>query len=218
VFGPYHCCECCYWQCLLFNSASWYCLHIDIVDREVDAHVQRTKNRPIPSGRLSVRAAFILYIVALPASLIITYFILGPIPTLLCACNQAIYAIYPFTKKILAWPQLVLAPAVGWPALVGWTSIMGNTERLSQCLPLFLAVSAWSIYFDTAYGSQDAEDDVYIGVSSLAVWMDNNIRTFLGVLGSIVIVSGRSISRKISNYSIRTTEILEGWSLAEIFL
>lgn len=63
-------------------------------------------------------------------------------------------AIYPYMKQLIPWPQLVLAPAVGWTSFIGWSAIAGNLDDLEKCVPLFLAASCWTLYYDTFYGSQ----------------------------------------------------------------
>lgn len=90
-------------------------------------------------------------------------------------------------KRIVSWPQFILAPAVAGPAFVGWSSITGNSN-IEGALPLFIAYSVWTVYFDTAYGFQDINDDKKAGVGSLAQFLGPTfIKPFLGLAGTVTI-------------------------------
>jgi len=177
------------------------CTWNDVIDKDIDAKVERTKNRPLPSGRISVPGAILSSVFLIALSDVATRYILGPTPTYYSWGITILYFFYPFAKRYLPWPQMVLAPACGWPAFVGWTSIEGHDGNLDRCIPLFLAVSVWTIYFDTAYGSQDAMDDKKIGVKSLAVWIGEHIHRCLAFLGTLVI-GLLSLSAYRSNVSL----------------
>jgi 4-hydroxybenzoate polyprenyltransferase len=141
------------------------CTFNDIVDRDIDMKVARTRLRPIPSGQVTTsNAALFLVAQALLAFLILIQFNAFTVWTGIA--SLVIVAIYPFMKRITWWPQLFLGLCFSWGALVGWTSQTG-----SLALPpilLYLGCIAWVIAYDTIYALQDIEDDALIGVKSTA--------------------------------------------------
>jgi len=154
------------------------CTFNDIVDRDIDEKVARTRLRPIPSGQVSVRqAATFLIAQALIGLLVLMQFNMQTV--LLGASSLVLVAIYPFMKRITWWPQLFLGLAFSWGALVGWTS---QTGELSQP-PLLLYVGAilWTIGYDTLYAMQDIEDDALIGVKSTARLFGRRTRALVGL-------------------------------------
>ena len=141
------------------------CTFNDIVDRDIDDKVERTRSRPIPAGQVSVRnAAIFMGLQALVGLVILLQF--NWFTVMIGAASLALVAIYPFMKRITWWPQLFLGLAFSWGALVGWTS---EVEALSVA-PLLLYVGSvlWVIGYDTIYALQDVEDDALIGVKSTA--------------------------------------------------
>jgi 4-hydroxybenzoate polyprenyltransferase len=141
------------------------CTFNDIVDRDIDAKVARTRSRPIPSGRVKTwHAAIFLAVQVLLGLLILLQFNLTTI--ILGIVSLLPVVIYPFMKRITWWPQLFLGVAFSWGALVGWTA---ETNWLSL-QPLFLYIGSilWVIGYDTIYALQDIEDDALIGVKSTA--------------------------------------------------
>ncbi len=142
------------------------CTLNDIIDRHIDARVERTKARPIPSGRVSVKAAFAFLLAQLSIGLVVllqfnwfTFFTAG--------ASLAIVAVYPFMKRITYWPQIVLGFAFNWGALLGWTSIHNNFSWAA--ISLYLGGIFWTLAYDTIYAHQDKEDDVVVGVKSTAL-------------------------------------------------
>lgn len=137
----------------------------DIVDREIDAKVERTRGRPLPSGRVSLTGArtFLALeaLVGLAAALVL------PINAILLAvASLAIVAIYPFAKRFTSWPQAVLGLAFAWGALVGWAANRGDLG--APALLLYASAIAWTIGYDTIYAVQDQRDDPAAGVRSTA--------------------------------------------------
>lgn len=124
------------------------------MDATIDRDVPRTKSRPIPSGRITRVGALISFTVLCAATATVTNLTLGRLALEVSLPIYAVAGVYPYTKRFLPWPQFVLAPAVAWPAFVGWVSVAGNTETIWDCVPLFLSVCIWTIYFDTCYGIQ----------------------------------------------------------------
>ena len=141
------------------------CTYNDIVDRDLDAEVARTRSRPIPSGQVTVlQAKIFLLAEALVGLLVLIQF--NWFTVALGVLSLVTIAIYPFMKRITDWPQVALGLAFSWGALVGWSAIFG---RLGWP-PLLLYVGAilWTIGYDTIYAHQDKEDDALIGVRSTA--------------------------------------------------
>lgn len=200
------------WLCMTVVHGAW-CTGNDIIDRHIDAGVERTKYRPLPSGRISVQGALVscAFLTTLAATL--TYYCLGRDALLLSIPMYFLNAIYPYMKQLIPWPQLVLAPAVGWTSFIGWSAIAGNLDDLEKCVPLFLAASCWTLYYDTFYGSQDAEEDKKIGVKSLPIWLGTSIHPFLCLLGTLII-GLISLSAHASNVSyIFWTFAIGVWAL-----
>ena len=152
------------------------CTLNDIVDRNYDGLVARTKGRPIPSGRVSVKQAFIFLVSqCLLGLVILLQFNFYTI--LLASASLLIVAIYPFMKRVTQWPQLVLGFAFNWGALVGWSAVQGSLAW--PPLVLYLGGIFWTLGYDTIYAHQDKEDDVLIGVKSTALQFGENTRGWL---------------------------------------
>jgi 4-hydroxybenzoate polyprenyltransferase len=145
----------------------------DIVDRKLDAGVARTKGRPLPSGRISVKAATVFLIAQSLVGLAVLL-CFNSFSILIAIASLGVVAIYPLMKRVTAWPQAVLGLAFSWGALIGWAAVYG-----SLALPaLFLYISAfcWTIGYDTIYALQDARDDAIVGIKSTARLFGNNVR------------------------------------------
>ena len=141
------------------------CTYNDIVDRDIDAKVARTRARPIPSGQVSVRNAKIFLIAqALVGLVVLLQF--NRFAVLVGVASLAAVAIYPFLKRVTDWPQLGLGIAFSWGALMGWAAATGSLA-LAPIL-LYLGGIAWTIGYDTIYAHQDKEDDAIVGVHSTA--------------------------------------------------
>ncbi len=152
------------------------CTLNDIVDRNYDGLVARTKGRPIPSGRVSVKQALIFLVSqCLLGLVILLQFNLYTI--ILASASLLIVAIYPFMKRITHWPQLVLGLAFNWGALVGWSAVQGSLAW--PPLAFYLGGIFWTLGYDTIYAHQDKEDDVLIGVKSTALQFGENTRGWL---------------------------------------
>lgn len=126
------------------------------MDATIDCSVPRTKSRPIPSGRITSVGALITFFVLCAATATVTYHTFGGL-TLQLEASLPIYivaGVYPYTNRFLPWPQFVLAPAVAWPAFVGWVSVARSAGTIWDCVSLFLSVCILTIYFNTCYGIQ----------------------------------------------------------------
>jgi 4-hydroxybenzoate polyprenyltransferase len=155
------------------------CAWNDIVDRDIDAKVARTRSRPIPSGQISVAQALFfavaLSLVGLVILLQFNWFAIG-----VGVSSLIIVALYPFAKRVTFWPQFVLGLAFSWGALMGWAAVMGRLD-----LPAFILYAGsilWVIGYDTIYAHQDREDDAIVGVRSTARLFGFETRTALRIL------------------------------------
>jgi 4-hydroxybenzoate polyprenyltransferase len=141
------------------------CAYNDIVDRDIDAKVARTANRPIPAGQISVRQAWAFVAVCSLASLGILA-TMGPVAISLGAGSLLLVAAYPFMKRITWWPQAWLGLTFNWGALLGFAAATGGLEL--PALLLYASGVFWTLGYDTIYAIQDLEDDALAGVKSSA--------------------------------------------------
>lgn len=142
------------------------CTFNDIIDRDFDGRVERTRSRPIPSGAVSVTQAWAFLVLQCLIGLAVLL-ALSPLAILLGISSLAIVAAYPFMKRITYWPQFVLGLAFNWGALMGYAAAT-NHLALAPVL-LYLGSIAWTIGYDTIYAHQDKDDDALIGVKSTAL-------------------------------------------------
>ncbi len=148
-----------------FAMRSAGCVYNDIVDRDLDKRVERTRLRPLASGRVSARSAWIL-IGLLCAIGLLVLAQLNVTAALISLASVAPVAAYPFMKRITWWPQAWLGLVFSWGALVGWPAVKGSLDW--PPILLWLASIAWVIGYDTLYAIQDIEDDALVGVKSSA--------------------------------------------------
>ena len=160
---------------VLMRSAG--CIFNDIVDRNLDKKIQRTKERPIASGKISVSEAF-TYIVflCLVALLILLQF--NWLTIMLGMASMTLAFAYPFMKRITYWPQLFLGLTFNWGIIMGWTSMTNSISV--EPLVLYLSAIFWTLGYDTIYGLQDIRDDEIIGVKSTSIKFKNNVKAFVG--------------------------------------
>ena len=141
------------------------CTWNDITDRKIDAEVERTRSRPLPSGQTSIKAALIWMIVQTTLAFAILLTLNSTSITLgILALVPA--TIYPFAKRFTWWPQVFLGLAFNWGALLGWVAHTGKLEW--PALILYLSGVFWTLFYDTIYAHQDTDDDALIGVKSTA--------------------------------------------------
>jgi 4-hydroxybenzoate polyprenyltransferase len=152
------------------------CTWNDIVDRDLDGRVERTRSRPIPSGQVSVaQAAAFLIGQALIGLVVLVQFNAFAIATGIA--SLAIIAVYPFMKRITYWPQIVLGLAFSWGALMGWAATFGRLDP--PAFILYAGSIAWVIGYDTIYAHQDREDDALIGIKSTALLFGERTKPML---------------------------------------
>jgi 4-hydroxybenzoate polyprenyltransferase len=177
------------WHLVLFFVGAFAmrgagCTWNDIVDRDLDGKVERTRSRPIPSGQVSVQAAAAFLVAqALVGLLVLLQFNAFTIWTGIASLG--VVAIYPFMKRIIDWPQIVLGLAFSWGALMGWPALFGRLEW--PALVLYAGSIAWVIGYDTIYAHQDKEDDALIGIKSTALLFGENTKPMLAVFYTLAV-------------------------------
>ena len=162
---------------LLMRSAG--CIFNDIVDKDFDKKVKRTKNRPIASGKISVSLSF-LYVVIL---CLIAFFILIQfnLLTIILGMSSMVLAFsYPFMKRITYWPQLFLGITFNWGIIMAYTALNNNISP--EIIILYMSAIFWTLGYDTIYGSQDMSDDEIIGIKSTSIKFKKNINLFISAV------------------------------------
>ena len=149
------------------------CVYNDIVDRNLDAQVARTRSRPLVSGAVSLGAAWAWLLMLCLVGLIVLIQ-LPLLAQIISLASLLLVAAYPYMKRITWWPQAWLGLVFSWAALVGWTAV-SDAIQLPMLL-LYAGSMAWVIGYDTIYAMQDREDDALIGVRSSALRMGSRVR------------------------------------------
>ena len=150
----------------------------DIADRALDARVERTRSRPLPSGQVSARAAAVfLALQALIGLAVLLQF--NGTAILVGLASLVPVAIYPFMKRVMPLPQLVLGLAFAWGALMGWVALLGRLDPPAGLL--YAGTIAWVIGYDTIYAVQDIEDDEIAGIHSSARLFGDHVRFAVGL-------------------------------------
>ena len=161
------------------------CAWNDIADRDLDARVERTRSRPIPSGQLSVRSAYVFLVLQALVGLVVLLQ-LNRFAIVVGIASLTIVAIYPFMKRITYWPQIVLGLAFSWGALMGFAATSATLG--APALLLYAGAIAWVIGYDTIYAHQDREDDALIGVKSTALLFGDRTRFMLALFYGLAVV------------------------------
>lgn len=162
------------------------CVYNDIIDRDLDRQVARTRNRPLASGAVSLKAAW-AWLLALCLIGLVVLVQLRPAAAGVALASLALVAGYPFMKRITWWPQAWLGLVFSWAALVGWIEV--NPGPITPMLWLYAGAVAWVIGYDTIYAVQDVEDDALVGVRSSARAMGRHIRGGVSIFYAIAIVA-----------------------------
>ncbi len=153
------------------------CTFNDIVDRDIDMRVARTRSRPIPSGAVTARDALAFLVAqALLGSVVLFQF--NRFTVWAGVASLVLVAIYPFMKRVTWWPQAFLGLAFSYGALVGWSSQTGGMAL--PAVLLYLGCILWVIAYDTIYALQDIEDDALIGVKSTARLFGAHVKPIVG--------------------------------------
>ncbi|KAI0202480.1 UbiA prenyltransferase family [Astrocystis sublimbata] len=166
-----------------------FCLWNDICDRDFDAQVARTKTRPLPSGMVTLSEAVSAFFMGLAITVAVTYNLLGESVTLNMVPIWGLSFLYPLCKRMIWAPQAVLGLTMAACVLPPWVAL-GNEYDGNLSLPtsLFGAIFSWLVYLDLIYASQDRVDDEKAGVKSLAVFLGDNLKAGLTVLGVAQVV------------------------------
>ena len=160
---------------VLMRSAG--CIVNDIVDKDIDKKVQRTKNRPLACNLISVKLALIYTaILCSLAFLILIQF--NTVTIILGFASMVLAFSYPFMKRITYWPQLFLGLTFNWGIVMAWVAITNNIS--TEVVILYTSAIFWTLGYDTIYGTQDVTDDEIIGIKSTSIKFKNNIKLFVG--------------------------------------
>jgi 4-hydroxybenzoate polyprenyltransferase len=181
------------WDIVLFFIGAFAmrgagCTWNDLVDRDLDGRVERTRSRPIPSGQVTVAQATMFMVAqALVGFLVLIQFNHFTVATGIA--SLLVVVIYPFMKRITYWPQIFLGLAFSWGALMGWPAAFGRLDW--PAIVLYAGSILWVIGYDTIYAHQDRDDDLLIGIKSTALLFGERTPTMLATFyaGAIVLIA-----------------------------
>ncbi|BCH33308.1 4-hydroxybenzoate octaprenyltransferase [Mesorhizobium sp. L-8-10] len=158
----------------------------DIADRKFDAHVERTRFRPLASGQLRTRqaVAFLIVELALAASLL---FFLAPYTRLIAICVLPVVFVYPLCKRFTHWPQAVLGAAFNWGMLMAWAEVAGHIP--AGAIVMWIGAITWQIGYDTVYAYVDLNDDSRLGLKSTAILFGQRGKACIGLFYALTVVS-----------------------------
>ena len=182
---------------ILMRSAG--CIVNDIIDKDYDKNVKRTKNRPIASNKISIKLSIICSAVLCSlAFLVLINF--NFLTIVLAIASMPLAFTYPLMKRFTYWPQLFLGITFNYGLLLGWTSVMNDINF--EPLVFYLGAIFWTLGYDTIYGFQDIEDDEIIGVKSTSIKFKENPKIFLSICYLIFILCYliMGISLELNNY------------------
>ena len=165
---------------VLMRSAG--CIFNDIVDKDFDKKVERTKSRPIASGKISIIRSliYVMFLCALAFLILIQFNFL----TVTLGLGSMLLAFsYPFMKRITYWPQLFLGLTFNWGIIMAWAAIQNNISF--EIIILYISAIFWTLGYDTIYGAQDMSDDEIIGLKSTSIKFKKHIKLFIASSYSI---------------------------------
>jgi 4-hydroxybenzoate polyprenyltransferase len=168
-----------------FAMRSAGCVYNDIVDRDLDKSVERTRLRPLASGRVSLMSAWVLIGLLCLIGLLVL-FQLKRVAAIVALISIAPVAAYPFMKRITWWPQAWLGIVFSWGALVGWPAVTGRLAP--PMFFLWFGSIAWVVGYDTLYAIQDKEDDALVGVKSSALRLADKARVGIAIFYGIAVL------------------------------
>ncbi len=185
------------WQIVLFFIGAFAmrgagCTWNDLVDRDLDEKVERTRSRPIPSKQVTVAQATVFMLgQALVGLLVLIQF--NRFTVITGFASLLVVVIYPFMKRITYWPQIFLGLAFSWGALMGWPAALGRLEW--PPLVLYAGSICWVIGYDTIYAHQDREDDLLVGIKSTALLFGAQTPTMLAsfYVAAVVLISAAGL-------------------------
>ena len=169
---------------ILMRSAG--CIVNDIIDKKYDQKVERTKNRPVASGKISIKLA-LMYVLILCSTAFLVLINFNLLTIILAICSMPFAFTYPLMKRFTYWPQLFLGITFNYGLILAWTSINNGIN----IVPMIFYGGAifWTLGYDTIYGYQDIKDDEIIGVKSTSIKFKNNTKIFLILCYSIFFIS-----------------------------
>jgi 4-hydroxybenzoate polyprenyltransferase len=210
-----------WWYAVLFLAGAIImrgagCVLNDILDRDIDAQVARTRQRPIPAGTVSVRQALV-FLLALCLAGLAVLLQFNWFTVALGAASLLIVAVYPLMKRVTYYPQFVLGLAFNWGALVGWAAVYGSLALAP--LLLYAGGVAWTLAYDTIYAHQDKEDDLLIGVKSTALkfgdatagWLIGFFAAALALIDAAMWIAGASL---LAHVAIAAAALHAAWQVA----
>ena len=161
------------------------CVYNDIVDRDLDAKVERTRLRPLASGRVPLAGAWVLLVLLSLVGLLVLLQ-LHRTAQIVALASLAPVAAYPFMKRITWWPQAWLGLVFSWGALVGWPAVTGRLD--GTAFILWAGAICWVIGYDTIYALQDREDDALVGVRSSALALGRHARAGVAAFYALAVL------------------------------
>ena len=155
------------------------CIFNDVVDKDFDKKVSRTKNRPIAAGKISIGQS-IMYVLVL-CSLAFLILVQFNLFTIILGMSSMLLAFsYPFMKRVTYWPQLFLGITFNWGIIMAWAAV--NNEISLEVIVLYISAIFWTLGYDTIYGAQDISDDEIIGLKSTSIKFKENINLFVSFM------------------------------------
>lgn len=195
------------------------CTWNDIVDRKIDAQVERTRDRPLPAGEVNVRQAAVwLILQSLVGAAILLN--LNRFAGSVALASLLLVALYPTTKRLTSWPQVVLGLAFNWGALVGYAAVTGTLSWAA--VTLYVGGVAWTMVYDTIYAMQDQRDDATVGVGSTARRFSAAPRLWLGVFALLALTLWATTGElaRLGNYIyfalLALVALHFGWQVASV--
>ena len=194
------------------------CTVNDILDRDFDARVERTRRRPLASGAIGVRAA-VAFLAALLGAGLAILLQLNLFAILLGAGSLMLVAVYPLMKRITYWPQAFLGLTFNYGALLGWAAVQGGIGWPAGLL--YAAGIAWTLGYDTIYAHQDKEDDLAIGVKSSALALGARTRPWLMVFYAAAVagLAGAGVAAEVAwpyYVGVALAALLLGWQALRV--
>jgi 4-hydroxybenzoate polyprenyltransferase len=180
---------------VLMRSAG--CIVNDISDKEFDKKVERTKNRPIASNKVSIKLA-IFYTIILCSLAFLVLINFNNLTIILALGSMPLAFTYPLMKRFTYWPQLFLGITFNYGLILGWTSITGEISIIP--IIFYLGAIFWTLGYDTIYGFQDIQDDEIIGIKSTSIKFKNKPKRFVTVC-YVFLISSILISGALMNYN-----------------
>lgn len=155
----------------LMRSAG--CAINDIADRNFDPHVDRTKGRPLASGRMSLTHAIIVFLLTVLLAVFLAFY-LNRLAFILSPFCLFFVILYPFTKRFISVPQLFLGIAFGWGSIIVWAAVKDRLDPTAFLI--FFSTVTWALAYDTVYAMMDIDDDLKVGVRSAAIFFGDYVR------------------------------------------